>query len=184
VYIGSLSGGKADHVALLNEIYYTVCGVTGGDYASADSPRKIIEEIGAMLVERGVEQGIVLVIDEIPMLTEPAIELPKFLLSIIGLISQIKRLAGISHAGIILNSIFDPTEFITDPEMKIAEQIKFLPCHEWSKTEIIELVELISSNVGIEVDDSTRDHLIGESYGSPRFVKTFFKNILSKNVAA
>jgi pimeloyl-ACP methyl ester carboxylesterase len=183
VYIGALSGPKIDHIALLKEIYYTVCGIVGEDFEDLISPHKIIEKIGSMLVSYCVQPGIILVIDEIPLMDEPIIELTLFLRSIVSLISVVKRHTGVSHVCVILNSIFDPTQYITDPEMKIGEQIKFLACEEWKQEEIIGLVQIIAQNVGVDVSNEETKELVQQAGGSPRYVKTYFKDILSNSTS-
>lgn len=182
VYVGALSAAKVDHVALLNEIYYTVCDIAGFEFEELHSSHKIIERIASMLVSFNVQDGVVLVIDEIPLLDNPTGEIPSFILSIINLISIVKRKAGTSHAGVILNSIFDPTEYLLDPEMKIGEQIKFLHCPQWNATEIESLVEMICSGLKMEIDPIARGQIIKNAKNSPRQVKTLFKDILLKKI--
>lgn len=179
VYIGALSGVKTDHISLLNEIYYTICGIVNIEFEKLSSAHQLIEKIGDMLIGRRIESGVVLVIDEIPLLDEPNLEIPKFLQSIISLISNIKRKSSNSHASVILNSIFDPTQYIDDSKMKIGEQVKFIYCSEWEPEDILGLAEIIALEINVGMDIEKKAQLINESVGSPRIIKTYFKNFLS-----
>lgn len=179
IYIGALSGTEVDHVALLSEIYFTVCGVVEAEFEQISSPHKIVEKIGIMLVNKGVHSGVILVIDEIPLVMNPKVEIPRFLRALINLISYVKRESCITHACVLLSSIFDPRSYFEDHDMKIQEHVKFLVCEMWKNDDIADLIEIIELNLQLDTSSELRHSLVKMAKGSPRLIKTHFKQQLS-----
>lgn len=179
IYIGAMSETNVDHIALLNEIYYTVCDVVGVDFQQYKSPHKIVEKIGSMLVKKGVDSGVILVVDEIPLVVNPEVEIPRFLRAIINIISYVKRESGITHACVLLSSIFDPCAHLEDHDMKIREHVKFVMCETWSDGEISNLIEILENNLKLHTSVDFRCGLLKMANGSPRRIKTHFKEMLS-----
>lgn len=177
VYIGSTGDTDGGHLALLREVYYTVAGRLGESYKEFTTSSQIVTETASLLATASKKNAICLVIDEVPIIENSDREMSSFILAIHRLVVTLKQQFGLANVRIVVTSIFDPSRYINPENARVYEQLMFLSFDLWQVDEIVALMEkILESFSSLTLSDGDRLKLISASQGSPRFVKTFFKN--------
>jgi len=177
VYIGSTGDTTGGHIALLREIYYTLAGKFGCDYKDLSTANQVISEVAILLAEASKELPVCLVVDEVPVITSDAEEVGHFILSIHRLILTLKQQFGVLGIRVVISSIFDPEQYRPNGSERVFEQMKFLAFERWKPAEISKLIDVICAGLpSVSFDTNERNEVRDAAAGSPRFVKTFFKN--------
>ncbi|SEM99967.1 Nucleoside phosphorylase [Chitinophaga rupis] len=81
----------------------------------------------------------------------------------------------------VLSSINDPQKYLKAFQQKIHQGVSFFPLEYWSEQDINNLVDLIEKELDFPLPSQSRQRLLGAAKGSPRFVKKFFRSLLTIN---
>jgi pimeloyl-ACP methyl ester carboxylesterase len=177
VYIGSIAETSEGHISLLREVYTTIVTKLGDTYKVLATATQLISEI-TRLLSRASDNGVIcLAIDEIPLIRRDVQETVKFAQALNSLVTQMKQQYSHLRFRVVATSIFDPQEYFANDERRIYEQISFIKFERWSEPDVIKLTSLILEKLEEKIIRLEEEVLICESAGgSPRFIKTFFKN--------
>ncbi|MFZ6778198.1 AAA family ATPase [Undibacterium sp. Ji83W] len=177
-YIGASISDHACHTELLQEIYYSVSGALDTPHKHLPNTHQVISELAELLSANAEGLSVFLVLDEVPFLENNLNEMSKFITSICRLNSAVKQKCSRNDLRFIVTSIFDPSPFIENGQEKISEQLKFLEFTRWTNIELNILINKIHEVIpSMSLKEFERDDLLRNAYGSPRFIKTFYKNL-------
>jgi nucleoside phosphorylase len=84
---------------------------------------------------------------------------------------------GLNKVKFVLSSINNPTTYISVPQHKIHQHLKFSSMEYWDDNEINLLIDLIETNIQFSLNSILRSGLIKSAAGSPRFIKKYYRSI-------
>lgn len=119
----------------------------------------------------------VIFIEEIPISSDNEYDQFVFHFNSLLIYKQIEQC--LNKVRFVLSSIKNPTSHIRQNQQKIHQQVKFVELTYWSSNDICKLIQLINNELSISVDKTNIDKLRSISGGSPRFVKKFYRNLLT-----
>jgi hypothetical protein len=126
---------------------------------------------------RGKE--VIISIEEIPLSSES--HFMDFSQKIFSLLIS-KNLSGsLDRVKFVLSSLSDPTKSIQLFQHKIHQQLMFLPMNYWNPNDINRLIQMIEVNLNFNLPVDLSKDLRELANGSPRFIKKFFRSILTIN---
>ncbi|MDR3680061.1 MAG: hypothetical protein P4L41_08855 [Flavipsychrobacter sp.] len=150
--------------------------------SSLQKPKDFAEcskQIVKLLTKNYLHKELIIFIEEIPISSrENYKDFTSKLFSIIFAKTHVK---GLEKIKFILSSINSPLIHIQDFQLKIYQYFKFIPMLYWERTDSISLVNMIEKEFKHIFPAFIKDELIEMSKGSPRFIKTFFRNVYSLN---
>lgn len=167
--------------SFFNEILYDLSAKIEG-VSSTIQPKSFIDctkSILKLLESNYLSKHLVIFIEEIPI--ESGESYKEFAHRIYSLLVSKALIPGLENIKFILSSIQDPTTYIQSYNQKIHQQLKFIKLDNWNVNDVIKLFELINDKFKFEFDQQIKDEIISKSKRSPRFVKKFFRNLLSLN---
>lgn len=179
-YIGAVEE-KLGHLGLLNDIYYSVTQKMGLAPKNILNTQQAVSELSDLLAQYAETSNIVLALDEVPLFEGMPEEMAKFVDSIFNIVTSTKQKCGKQSIRLIVTSIFDPAIFVAPKRLKIYEQITFMTLEHWVPRDIKRLIDMVEGvMVETKLSDDQKDLIVASASGSPRFVKTFFKNYIVK----
>lgn len=184
VYIGSTGDTGGGYLTLLKEVYFTLVAKVNCGYKDVKTANQTLSEIAALLMQTSVGGKICLVIDEVPMISKDPLEMGNFVAALHGLITLLRQSPAVVDVRIVVTSIFDPQTFLGPGCQRIFEQIRFLEFKRWTQSDLSRLVTIILSDIQDFAISAVETHeILIAAQGSPRFVKTFFKNYLVTRIS-
>lgn len=82
----------------------------------------------------------------------------------------------------IISSLESPIPYILDTQHKIYEYIRFKEMSIWDNKDSLDLIGLIERSLSLSLEDETRNYIVRKTNGSPRTLKTFFRNCFAKEI--
>lgn len=137
--------------------------------------QEAVRQINLLLEKHFPNKTIFILIDEIPLGNDEAFKIfSERIFSLFISSSLVTKNVNIKY---VLSSIYSPEENIEVYQQKIRTLIRFVEFEDWTKEEIILLLELIEKELNLSLELSVKENLISLSKGSPRWIKRFFKNV-------
>lgn len=144
-------------------------------------PRNFVEcssRLLNLIEKHHKDKPYILFIEEIPV--SNAQQEQEFAEKVFSLIINKNLKQGLQEFKFVLSSINDPQRNIQLFNHKIKSFLKFLKLTNWDKSDTTSLIDLIISHLKIPFNDTLKQNLIDKSKGSPRFIKKYFRNLLSE----
>lgn len=140
--------------------------------------REIHKEIINILIKHLKDKEFYIIIEEIPIGND---ENYKELISKFCSLLVDKNSKGLNKVKFILSSIKNPKVHLQDFHQKISSHFKFNEISLWSESDLKLLIEKIINLLKIDLPELFKKDLIQRSNGTPRFIKTFFLNLVATN---
>ncbi|WP_144051646.1 hypothetical protein [Fibrisoma limi] len=105
--------------------------------------------------------------------------LKEFTEKIIQLINVKTQEKSLSKIKFIVSSIDNPMIYINRFQVKVTQYLKFIEITYWPEEEIRSLNQLLQTQLSVRLDDTFNSKLIVKSKGCPRFIKAFYRNLIS-----
>lgn len=144
---------------------------------SNDSFPNICRNIINLLRKHCVENECVIFIEEIPISSD--LEYDQFVFHFSSFLIYKQMEQCLNKIRFVLSSIKNPTSHIRQNQQKIHQQVKFVELTNWSINDTDNLIQLINKELSIRIDEPILEKLRTISGGSPRFVKKFYRNLLT-----
>ncbi len=160
-------------IYFFNEILITSkqLGLYEGE-APIDNPRPVLIDF---LANHSNQSPTILYLDEIALKNDSQ-DMQDFVDALSEMLNSIKQRSSNSNLQILLSSIESPLSAIRK-KPKSSEQIKLIQFLKWSDKDLKNLIDLIIRHIpSSSILDHNLDLLICSSNGSPRFIKSFFRN--------
>lgn len=175
----NLAGCTSENMLdFFREIYYSILEYL--DLTASGFPKKFSDALKALLNlihKHFVNRKLIIFIEEIPISRD--VSYKEFSTKIFSFILSKNLRPGLEKVMIVLSSINSPTNHIQAHQQKIHNQLKFFGLKYWSKEEIILLIDKIEVTTKFSLPGDVRDQLLNQSYGSPRFIKNFFRSVFA-----
>lgn len=178
ISLASSIGGKID--TFFNEILYEISTYVGE--TSQTQPKNFTEcnkSLLNILEKTFKNKPFLIFIEEIPICDDE--EYKEFSEKIYSLLISKSLVVSLDNVRIVLSTISDPTIYIQSYHQKVTQQIKFVEITNWNTKDITKLVSIIEKESSLKLDTKLKTQLITSSKGSPRFIKKFFRNLLTIN---
>lgn len=170
ISLGAAIGSSAPE--LLKDVYFGLVENSPIDLNAFSIP-ETIELISKVISERAKENTFCLFIEEIPITNEKVFSIfSNYIYAII------MKLESNIEIRIALSSIYMPNMDHAPEQNKITEKLKIIEWSAWNDEDILNLINLIRSDTGINSHAE-----ISTFHGSPRSVKNWFRDELSKSTA-
>lgn len=178
ISLGACSGQK--NIAFFNEILYSLLEKTGHgtSYPKHKELPPCNRDILKLLEKNYKDKEIVIFIEEIPIETD--LEYRLFMNGLYALICGKSLITGLDRVMFVLSSIKDPSLHISKNAQKIHQYLYFMSFKYWEKEPIDLLIEKIETVLQLKLSENVKTELIQCANGSPRFIKKFFRNILTQ----
>jgi nucleoside phosphorylase len=142
-----------------------------------DTYQETHKRIISLLEKHFSNKNLIISIEEIPIDAESDYrEFTEKLLSLLISKSYSNRLSNVKF---VLSSINNPDKYIPLYQQKVFQQIKLIELKYWNDDDILRLVGLITSAMGITLPHGFNSKLIHHSKGSPRYIKKYFRNVFT-----
>ena len=167
IHLGHLEEEKAKE-QLLTEIIYAL------NPDESTEGNNLNQRAMQLIKERSKSTTIPIFLDEVPISSNSSN--PIIAQTLGNLLDSVKQ-TQISRVSFIISSILCPPGIAITPKMR--DQIKFLEVPYWNTEDIERLFDLIASQLNISKEVyCIRNDVVTASAGLPRFVKSFFRNII------
>ena len=165
------SDGEATRDYCIHEVLDTARQRLSRD---GDSPRSTFNDLVSLISAHADQYSVALFLDEVPIGARSGIDAVPATKFIADLLDAVKTRAG-PKVRFVVSSIRKPkVDFIAE---KFREQLTFVELKNWSDLELRSLVQLIEKAMpDALVDTPFLERLIARAAGSPRFLKTFYRN--------
>lgn len=180
IYISLASSVGSPIDSYFEEIYYDLVSKYETE-SSLIKPRSFSDctkSILKLLEKKFKSKNLVVFIEEIPISNDD--QEKEFTEKVFSLIINKSLIAGLGGVKFFLSSINNPQSNIKTFNQKIHTILKFKELTNWENKDLNALIDLILSYINIPFEDKVREVLIGKAKGSPRFIKKYFRNILSE----
>lgn len=150
------------------------------EFGPVGMPEKTVNNIARQISE-GIndEKYLFIYIDEVPNDDESGAPERELMLLIEDLLTAIKQIAKANSFRFVISSLGRPDLLGCRNLAKLSGYLRIIECAKWTSEELVQLVDLISGNLGSQYVGGLPDNLVAEAKGSPRFVKSFFKTKLA-----
>ena len=167
-----------DSLEFFKEILYSITSCVGeSSQKEPSSFNECSKAIIAILQKHFQHKSLILFIEEIPINSDEDYE--NFSNKLFSLLISKNLAVGLDDVLFVLSSINSPTGFIKPFQQKVNQYLIFFPLTYWSHLEIKKLTELIKTNLLIDIPSNINEELVVKSKGSPRFIKKFFRSVIS-----
>jgi nucleoside phosphorylase len=166
--------------SIFNEILYelsSVCGVKSQTEPS--NFQECSKAIINVLLNKFPNKELVIFIEEIPLASEAQFD--EFSNKIFSLLISKNLIGTLNDVKFALSSINNPKDLIKTFQHKIHQQLSFIPLEYWERDEIHQLILIIEQCTNINLPSIFVNELMENSIGSPRFIKKFFRSLLTNN---
>jgi nucleoside phosphorylase len=177
INLASCIGLPADD--LFKEILYDLSSRVQG-IKSQITPKSIVEtqkNILSLIDQAYKNIEIYIVIEEIPINSD--VEYSEFTQKMCSLVISKSFHIGLAGLKFILSSICNPLAHIQPSQQKVVQHFKFRELQQWNTSDMSKLVKSITSELQILIDKNQIQKIFTAANGSPRFVKKFFRNLIS-----
>lgn len=122
---------------------------------------------------------IIIFIEEIPI--SKAQEYAQFAEMIFSILILKQLDTDLKDLKFVLSSIESPLDLIKPYQQKIHQQMKFINLNNWEELDARRLIKLIIKEINLSFSSDIEEQLLKDSNKSPRFIKKYFRNILTCN---
>lgn len=173
ITLTSATGKSVDEIIL--ELFYSLYKkLKGEDPVGDQSFSNGLEKIISFLKQENFNEEIVVFIDEIPI---DGSNSEAFSKKLFAFIIEKELTSDLDNIRFVLSSIEDPTKNIPEQMKKIHEFMNFEEIDSWEKGEINQLIKLIESGLGWELNKESKERIVAESDNSPRFIKNVYNGV-------
>jgi nucleoside phosphorylase len=177
INLSSAIGGNSDSIFrnIYNEISLTPLSGLKKNIDFSDFTRSFIN----VLLQQYSNQALCIYLDEFPF--SETYQFQDFTQKLVALISNIKMHERLKDISIHISSIRNPLPHLGESPKGIHEYYKFIDVSDWSKSDIIGLIDLISGQLNIFLPQASINILLEKEPCTPRFIKTIIRNTLFSN---
>ncbi len=122
---------------------------------------------------------IVIFVEEIPI--GDKVKLKEFSEKLFSILTSKNLHQNLNKVRFVLSCIDNPKIHLNSFQKKIHQHLVFMELKYWCEDDIEILINLIKSELKINLENSIIESIKTNSKGSPRFIKKFFRSILSLN---
>jgi Cdc6-like AAA superfamily ATPase len=137
--------------------------------------KNILKQISQILCENDSKE-IVIVIDELSVSDETIIK--NIASDFIKLVTHFSNQSTKDELKFVVSTISNPMDIITN-KSKASDFFQYICCDSWDNY-IIELFEILSNSIGIDLKDS-KNNIIQSCNNSPRILKNIFRKIVASD---
>lgn len=141
--------------------------------------QECVKAIIEILSSNFLNKEFIIYIEELPISTEE--EYKDFSNKLFSLLISKNQITGLENIFFVLSSLNGPQKYIQTFQQKIHEQIQFISLPYWENIEIVALVDKIESELQYSLINEKKMELIKIANGSPRFIKKFYRSLISYN---
>lgn len=179
IYISLASCVQNDINEFFCEIYQDLAIKTSdAQKVKLDNFSAISRELVSLLARHFSNKQTVIFIEEIPLESGPLFK--EFVEKCFALLIKKSEIQSLQSLRFIFCSIEKPTKHIQSFHQKIHEQLKFKELKNWADDDIEKLILLLTSEMNLTLSSKTIKHLAESCAGSPRFIKKYFRNVITQ----
>lgn len=132
-----------------------------------------------MLENNFANKEVVIFVEEIPIGDNE--KLKEFSEKLFSILTSKNLHQNLNKVRFVLSCIDNPEVYLNSFQKKIHQHLVFMKLKYWCEDDIEMLINLIKSELKINLENSIIESIKTNSKGSPRFIKKFFRSILSLN---
>ncbi len=165
---------------IFNEILYEISAQSGTkSQIQPKSFQECSKAIIDILSNKYEKKDLIIFIEEIPLSSET--NFCEFSNKIFSLLISKNLTGNLDKVKFALSSINNPINSIQLFQHKVHQQLSFIPLDYWNSRDINSLIDRIEANIGIYLPIKIKDEFIEYGNGSPRFIKKYFRSLLTIN---
>ncbi len=135
-----------------------------------------IRKINSLLNTDNKGKTIFILIDEIPLGNDE--KFSEFVQKICSLFITSSQNINGTNIRFALSSIYSPENHIPEFQNKVRANLQFVKIENWTESECMELISLIENELNFKLVQSSKELIINQSNGSPRWIKNVLKNLI------
>lgn len=157
---------------------YDRAGLTGALIARDSSISDLLPFFRKAISTLNLTGSIAIFIEEIPLSAGP--DFSEFLKCVYHLALEVDKGQLQEKVIWLYSSINSPKSDIPNGLPKIHERVQFIAIDKWNNEELLKLVDMIESEFKLGISNDEKYNIITKSNGSPRFIKSVFRNYRNK----
>lgn len=178
VSLAACVGSSVD--VIFKEILYEISAQSG---TKSQIQPKNFQECSKALIDilsnKYRNKDLIIFVEEIPLSSDT--NFSDFSNKIFSLLISKNLTGNLDKVKFALSSINSPVDSIQLFQHKVHQQLSFIPLEYWNRQDINSLIDRIELNLRINLPMKIRDAFIEYADGSPRFIKKYFRSLLTVN---